>query len=210
MKSYVMRRAFTLIELLVVVAIIVILIAVLVPALSKSRAMAKQVACSSNLRQIGLLLTMYKQENPKMLPLRFNEYVSGKALICPADFSLGMKDERQWYQSGNTTVACSYVSALPFLNGQSAWIGDTYKLAMLGKDVTSRLSGAWSTWFPTDYQPGNEENFTFALCPSSMSRHPNYNLLRTSLGAVSEPLKIRNSQNWWGILIVDWSYRKYE
>ena len=51
--------AFTLIELLVVIAIIAILAAMLLPALAKAKQKAKQSACVSNMRQIGIALTMY-------------------------------------------------------------------------------------------------------------------------------------------------------
>jgi prepilin-type N-terminal cleavage/methylation domain-containing protein/prepilin-type processing-associated H-X9-DG protein len=58
------RRGFTLIELLVVVAIIAVLIALLLPALGSARESAKGVACAANLKQMGLALDMYMNDDP--------------------------------------------------------------------------------------------------------------------------------------------------
>ncbi len=62
------RSGFTLIELLVVVAIIAILAAMLLPALSKAREKARQAACMSNLKQLGLAFLMYAADNDERLP----------------------------------------------------------------------------------------------------------------------------------------------
>jgi len=63
------RRGFTLIELLVVIAIIAILAAILFPVFAQARAKARQAACMSNLKQLGLSLEMYAQDYDQFLPV---------------------------------------------------------------------------------------------------------------------------------------------
>jgi prepilin-type N-terminal cleavage/methylation domain-containing protein/prepilin-type processing-associated H-X9-DG protein len=63
-----LRRAFTLIELLVVIAIIAILAAILFPVFAQAKEAAKKSTCLSNIRQIGMGMMMYNNDNDDTMP----------------------------------------------------------------------------------------------------------------------------------------------
>jgi len=73
------KKGFTLIELLVVMVIISLLVGLLLPALARAKEEARKTQCRSNLRQIGLAITMYANDNQGYWPTaggsqRFNVY----------------------------------------------------------------------------------------------------------------------------------------
>lgn len=61
-------RGFTLVELLVVISVIALLMGILMPTLGKARNVAKRTACQSNLRQIGVALRAYLDDNSDVMP----------------------------------------------------------------------------------------------------------------------------------------------
>jgi prepilin-type N-terminal cleavage/methylation domain-containing protein/prepilin-type processing-associated H-X9-DG protein len=70
-----MRRAFTLVELLVVIAILAVLVIIAVPATNAMIGRAQSAKCLENLRQLGIALNLYVNDNNQRMP----ELAAGRA-----------------------------------------------------------------------------------------------------------------------------------
>src|SRR5438094_5562648 len=90
-------RGFTLIELLVVIAIIAILAALLLPALNAAKAKAQRAQCASNLRQLGIALLLYLDDNRGLYPT----YTPGSNFPWPGQ---SLFQNNQFYLWGETST----------------------------------------------------------------------------------------------------------
>ncbi|HEY7089968.1 MAG TPA: type II secretion system protein [Tepidisphaeraceae bacterium] len=112
-------RAFALIELLTVIIIIALLLAMLFPALRRARLAYEQVACASNLRQIGAALLTYVNDHHQQLPFVVEPLWKTNGTL---DFTADPFDFSQSPQSLPAVVR-PYVKAAQIFTCPSATLG---------------------------------------------------------------------------------------
>lgn len=135
-KTRCTHRAFSLVDLLVSLTVIVVLMGLLLPSIAGIREAARRVACSSNVRQFGLGLAMYAQDNKEGLPLSaYAAYKAGDPEARPElMMSVRLADNDAWDSLG-----------VLFISGYTPAAGVYYCPSHTGEHPYSSSQNAWST-----------------------------------------------------------------
>lgn len=128
-------RGFTLIELLVVIAIIAILAAILFPVFASAREKARQTACLSNMKQMGLACMSYATDYDETLPTWSGYY---------ADY-YSTNPGSQKYPDGN----------------EHYWDGLIQPYVKNGNPVNGDRSGVW--YCPSSEREANVRSYGFTM-----------------------------------------------
>jgi len=157
-------RAFTLVELLVVIAIVALLIALLLPALQRVRRQARTMMCQSHLRQWGMTLAVYTEDNQG----RFPATISGMDalwLLCGAFISdkdpNGPQDSLHHFHTKD--IACCPVATHPSGKGRSGGGGGGGGISWFGRSYKFELTfgSAFEAWEITTPGPAFRGSYGF-------------------------------------------------
>lgn len=139
------RLGFTLVELLVVIGIIALLVAILLPSLARARRQAMIVAELSNMRQVGLAVIMYANDNRGRIPGANGNaggYMSSHEVIRERLFGYTFDPVAWQFVKGGT----AYLEPSMQLPGPDAWgpSSRVWGCPMSGEDQQAfRYGSSW-------------------------------------------------------------------
>src|SRR5437762_12151681 len=123
--------AFSLLEMLIAIVAVSILAGLLLPALARSKAAARSSLCLGHLRQIGIALQVYVDENDNRMPIMYDAPIGTNSLLTNAllptvsqvmarlinatNILRCPSDDRQIFEQAGFSYAWN-----TFLNGQDA------------------------------------------------------------------------------------------
>jgi prepilin-type N-terminal cleavage/methylation domain-containing protein len=149
-----MRKAFTLIELLVVIAVIAVLAALLFPVFAKARERARVSQCISNLRQIGVGVAQYVDDNDDTYPYAVTDYyyiVYGITPVLCQTMRAYVPDKRVWQCPSDTGEVFLYASDTwqrktpPFCS--ESWTLSSYGYTGIGfTDAYGQIAAHHTSW----------------------------------------------------------------
>jgi prepilin-type N-terminal cleavage/methylation domain-containing protein len=155
---------FTLVELLVVIGIISVLIGLLLPALSQVQLKGQAIKCLSNLRQIGLQMTIYANDNRGLLiPLGPLQDGSEDTTILDGGAGSGKKVQDQQYDTSGNVIPgdapYAYMTlgteVYPWMRWPALLLKETYKgvPGTPGPNVAPGAPGDYLVGEPTPGDP---------------------------------------------------------